>query len=234
MAALKRISLMALLLCLAVSGMLVCMRPARAGRTFTLRQAYAAPYLSRLAPGRIDAGSPAFTLTVYGSGFHTDSVVRWTAGGRTTALSTTFVSSTELRAAVPAGLVYNPGSADITVHTPYAGTSASRTFTILVTSLQWSIAMSYNSGGEYTALLHIKNVGYRTAENLTLTRSTLGSASTTRQLPISLGSLAPGDTTLTDLTYPASAGNAGEVVRLNIAGYFTGDSFDEIQRVTLP
>ena len=224
----------AFLFCLAVSGAVLNIRPASAGRIAALKQSYAAPTLSRIAPGQIDAGSPAFTLTVYGSGFHTNSVVRWTAGSRTTVLSTAFISPDELRAAVPAGLVANPGSAGITVHTPNQGTSASRTFTILVTSLQWNVAMSYNSGGEYTALLHIKNTGYRTAEKITLTHSTLGVAATTSALPMSLGTLTPGSTLVTDLTYPASAGRAGEIVSLNIAGTFTGDSFDQIQRVTLP
>lgn len=231
MTARKRTSLMTWLLCLAASCMFVY--PAVAGRTCAWGR-FSKPTLSRIAPAQIDAGSPAFTLTVYGSGFRTDSTVRWTADSRTTALSTAFVSSTELRATVPSSLVANPGRADITVHTPSAGTSTSKTFTILVTSLQWNIVMSYNSDGEYTALLHIKNSGYRTAENLTLTRSTLASAATTRSLPMSLGNLAPGDTLLTDLTYPASAGDAGDVVALNIAGFFTGDTFDEVKRVSLP
>ena len=51
---------------------------------------------------------------------------------------------------------------------------------------------------------------------------------------MSVGTLTPGSTLVTDLTYPDSAGAAGEVVTLNIAGAFTGESITEIKRVTLP
>ena len=233
MIALNRTSWMVSWSRLAAFGVLACVTSVSASRALPAKP-IAAPTISRLTPHSIDAGSPAFTLTVSGSGFQTDSTVLWTVGSRTTTLSTAYVSTTELRATVPTGLVANPGRAAIRVHTPSAGTSADKLFTVLVTSLQWNVAMSYNSGGEYTALLHITNSGYRTAENLTITRSILGSAGTTSALPMALGNLAAGATLVTDLTYPASAGDAGDIVALTIAGYFTGDSIDLFERVTLP
>ncbi|MDD1653317.1 MAG: hypothetical protein LUQ64_02095, partial [Methanomicrobiales archaeon] len=55
-----------------------------------------APVLSSLSPSTVTAGDAAFTLTVTGSGFVRDSKVRWNGQDR----STTFVSSTQLRATI--------------------------------------------------------------------------------------------------------------------------------------
>ena len=86
-----------------------------------------APGLISLAPIRATAGGPAITLTVNGSDFGATSVVRWNGAD----LSTTFVSSSQLQAAVPASFVATPGTAQITVFTPApGGTSGALTFTI--------------------------------------------------------------------------------------------------------
>ncbi|HZT41930.1 MAG TPA: cellulase family glycosylhydrolase, partial [Chthonomonadaceae bacterium] len=93
-----------------------------------------APVLSALKPTSANAGGPAFTLVVKGSSFASGDVVDWTAGGNTTALTTTFVSSAELKAGVPASLIANAGTAQINV-TGTGGVSASKKFTILLTTL---------------------------------------------------------------------------------------------------
>ncbi len=51
-----------------------------------------------LSPNSATAGDSAFTLTVNGSDFVSDSVVRWNGADRVT----TYVSSTQLTAAIPA------------------------------------------------------------------------------------------------------------------------------------
>jgi hypothetical protein len=70
----------------------------------------------------------AFTLTVNGTGFVNGSAVRWNAGDRVT----TFVSSTQLTAAIPATDIAVAGTAQVTVFNPVpgGGTSNSRDFTI--------------------------------------------------------------------------------------------------------
>jgi hypothetical protein len=75
------------------------------------------------------AGGPAFTATVVGSGFAPGAVVDWNGA----ALSTTFVSSTQLTVAVPAALIAKPGAARITVH---LGAAASLPFSVTVISPQ--------------------------------------------------------------------------------------------------
>src|SRR5206468_12127596 len=55
--------------------------------------------------------------------------VRWSG----TALTTAFVSATQLTATVPPALIASAGNASITVVTPCGGTSNAQTFTIVAT-----------------------------------------------------------------------------------------------------
>src|SRR5439155_10966034 len=71
--------------------------------TFTI--ANPVPDALSLSPSNATAGAPAFTLTVNGSGFANSSVVRWNGAPRTT----TFVSSTQLQASIPASYVAATG-----------------------------------------------------------------------------------------------------------------------------
>lgn len=86
------------------------------------------PISSSLSPSSQAAGSGAFTLTVNGSSFATGAVVRWNGSARTT----TFISATQLQAAIPATDVASTGTAAVTVFnpTPGGGTSGSLSFTI--------------------------------------------------------------------------------------------------------
>src|SRR5438552_13672242 len=89
----------------------------------------AVPTIGSLSPTCTTAGGPQFTLTVNGTNFVAGSTVRWSG----TALTTTFVSATQLTATVPAALIATAGTASITVVTPCGGTSNAQTFTIVAT-----------------------------------------------------------------------------------------------------
>ncbi len=67
-----------------------------------------------LSPSSINAGSAPFILTVTGSPFASNSVVQWNLVN----LTTTFVSSSEVTAVVPASDVAQAGTVNITVNTP--------------------------------------------------------------------------------------------------------------------
>jgi hypothetical protein len=86
------------------------------------------PVLTALSPTSVGAGSGAFTLTLTGSSFVSGSVAYFGP----TALTTTFVSSTQLTATVPASLVTTAGSANVTVvnPAPVGGTSGAVAFAI--------------------------------------------------------------------------------------------------------
>ena len=74
------------------------------------------------------AGGPAFTLTVNGSNFVSGSVVRWNGANRTT----TFVSATQLTAAIPAADIAAAGTASVTVQNPPPGGAVSNALTFTI------------------------------------------------------------------------------------------------------
>ena len=74
-----------------------------------------------ITPTTVTAGSPDVTLIVTGSAFthsvHDLSRVCWSVGGNTEFLATTFVSSSELTATIPAALLSTPVVASVFVET---------------------------------------------------------------------------------------------------------------------
>lgn len=82
--------------------------------------------LTSLSPDSASAGGPSFTLNAGGTGFTSNSVLMWNGNQ----LITTFVSSTELSAQVPAADVTTAGNASVSVYDPVNGTTGSLTFTI--------------------------------------------------------------------------------------------------------
>lgn len=87
-----------------------------------------APVLNALSPGSAAAGSGAFTLTVTGSNFVAGSVARWNGATRTT----TFVSGTQLRVAVPAADIASAGQSAVTVANPAPNAAVSNAVTFTV------------------------------------------------------------------------------------------------------
>lgn len=77
------------------------------------------PTLTSLSPPTAYVNSPGFTLTVNGSGFESGAVVYWS----NTALPTTFVSSAQLTAQVPASDLTGTGSDWVSVTNPDGGFS---------------------------------------------------------------------------------------------------------------
>jgi hypothetical protein len=74
-----------------------------------------------ISPSSAAAGSPDVVLTITGSNFlgarHNFSQAVWSSNGSQTELATTFVSSTQLTAVVPANLLISPVSAQVFVRT---------------------------------------------------------------------------------------------------------------------
>jgi hypothetical protein len=87
-----------------------------------------APVITLLTPSSAIAGGSGFTITVTGTGFDPAAVVQFNGA----ALTTTFNSSTQLQASVPAGSIATAGAAFVTVANPAnnGGTSALSTFYI--------------------------------------------------------------------------------------------------------
>ena len=103
----------------------------------TAPTAGAMPAITQLAPNSASAGAAAFMMTVNGSNFSTSAVVNWNS----TALTTTYVTASQVMAAVPGSSLATAGTVPVTVTNPavsggtYGGgtlaeTSNSMSFTI--------------------------------------------------------------------------------------------------------
>lgn len=86
------------------------------------------PAISLLSPSSVNTGSADLQLAVVGTNFVPGAVVQWNGADRTT----TFFSSTQLTAYIPASDLAIPGTATITVinPTPAGGTSNTSSFSI--------------------------------------------------------------------------------------------------------
>jgi trimeric autotransporter adhesin len=91
-----------------------------------------APTVTSLSPSSTVAGGAEFTLTVTGTNFASGDTVDWDF----TPLTSTYVSSTEMKAQVPASLIAKPGTSAIDVVTTTPATlNFGSTFTITVPPL---------------------------------------------------------------------------------------------------
>ncbi|GAB2943015.1 hypothetical protein GCM10027048_04490 [Hymenobacter coalescens] len=106
-----------------------------------------APVITALNPNTRPAGGTAFTLTVNGTGFLASSQINFNGG----ALTTTFVSMTQLTATVPASALATAGTYDVTVTNPApgGGTSAAATFTVTVGGGMETFTLLPISGSSY-------------------------------------------------------------------------------------
>jgi len=84
------------------------------------------PAVSGISPGSAIAGGQSITLTVSGSGFVNGSTVQWNS----TALTTSYVSSTQVTAVIPGTLLANVGSANVSVVNPGGGQTGALPFLI--------------------------------------------------------------------------------------------------------
>jgi len=98
------------------------------GATYVFETKNPKPSVTSLVPSSATAGSAGFTLTVKGSNFVSSSVANWSGSPRTT----TYVSKTELQAAISASDISVPGSFKVTVTNPLpgGGTSLAQFFTV--------------------------------------------------------------------------------------------------------
>jgi glucose/arabinose dehydrogenase len=112
-------------------------------------------------------GSGAFTLTLTGSGYIAASQVQWNGSNR----ATTFVSSTQLTAAISATDVANSGTASVTVVNPPpgGGTSAASTFHINTNPAPTVTSISPTSGSTAGGTsVTIGGTGFLTGATVTL------------------------------------------------------------------
>jgi len=106
------------------------------------------PTITSLAPSSTAAGGAAFSLAVTGSNFVANSAVNWNGSGR----QTTFVSSTQLTAAITAADIAVGGSASVTVVNPSPGGGASGSLTFKITGSQARPALNLNAAAQLVSV----------------------------------------------------------------------------------
>ncbi|QOY86917.1 beta strand repeat-containing protein [Paludibaculum fermentans] len=126
---------------------------------------FSAPQLTSASPAQVDAGAPGFTLTATGANFQSGAKVHW-AG---TPLATTFVSSTQLTAVVPANLVATSGRSVVTVMNPDGEASLPFTQMYVQPVLSTVAPLSLPAGAGAT--LSITGRGFRPTAVVQLTAS---------------------------------------------------------------
>jgi hypothetical protein len=131
-----------------------------------------APVLTSMSPAYAIAGGAAFTLTVTGSAFSTQSAVYW----GTSTLATQYVSATELTAQVTAAEIANAGTTAIAVETPAPGGGTS-------TALQFEVGASGQTAPIFTTLTVFVNPGASATYPVTLPSSVENISATCLNLP---------------------------------------------------
>lgn len=121
-----------------------------------LHVALTAPVITSLSGTSVNAGSPAFTLTVFGAGFVSGATVDWNG----TALPTSFVTSTKLTASVSATDVATAGTFSITVVDPGAISSAASTFTVNAVPVVSGISPGTATAGGAAFTLTVTGTGF--------------------------------------------------------------------------
>ncbi len=89
---------------------------------------YKVPTLTEINPTNIISGSDSFVLTVKGTNFTENSIVRWNGSDRLT----TFVSDTQLSADILSSDISSPGIAAVTVFTPAPGGGTSNSINMVL------------------------------------------------------------------------------------------------------
>ena len=125
----------------ACTGTGTCSLTMNSGLSVTATFTNPLPVLTSLLPVSTPAGGAAFLLTVNGSSFDGNSVVRWNGSSRTT----TYLNSSQLQAAIMSADISVAGSVPVTVFSPTPGGGASGTQTFTVTAAAGTITLTQSS-----------------------------------------------------------------------------------------
>ena len=156
-------------------------------------------YLKSLAPTSAQAGSPDVTLTLSGSNFvHGSKVFADEAE-----LGTTFVSTTELRAILPAAMLALEASYSISVRNPNGAVSAAKTFKVIgKAQIRFVVVKVERLDGHLVVSMKLRNVGTGSTKPQTVVAADLQSQPTNDSLPVDLGIIAPGAEVDFQLRFP--------------------------------
>ncbi len=166
-----------------------------------------APVIASATPNTIDAGGPAFTLTINVSAFGSRPVVNWSG----TPLPTTSVNDSTLSATVPPGLIAICGKYSLTV-TNTQSNAVSNSFAVIVNPVLQSINPNSLPAGSGAITVTATGLGFSSNVYLTLVTGTRTNLPTSHS----------GSTTSLTALVPSSALSGTYTVSLFITDPTTG------------
>jgi hypothetical protein len=162
----------------------------------------------------VAAGSPPFTLQISGSGFVNGSIASWNGAK----LTTTYVSATALKAAVPAALAAGGGTFAISVANPDGQTSASASSSVAVDNHAPTVATlspaSVTAGAGATNVV-VTGTGFVTSSTATFggqPRATTVQSPTQLTMSLTAADLAAAGAVNVAVVNPAPGGGASPPV----------------------
>jgi len=122
--------------------------------------------IASVSPSRMDAGGPAFTVTILGAGFLPGSVAMWAR----TPLATTVQNSGQLSALVPASLSAFSGAFNLTVVIP--GGAVSNAFGMIVQPVLTAVSPNFAAVGRPGITITATGAGFVSTDVLAITQPT--------------------------------------------------------------
>ncbi len=181
-----------------------------------------APAITSLSPNGATAGGAGFTLTVNGTGFVSTSAVKFNGNAKTT----TFVSSTQITAAILSSDITTVGPANVTVTNPAPGGGTTTNFV-------FTIASQPNPSPTLTSISPTSGVAGQ-AVNMTLTGTGFiaGSIVNFGSNGDTGGTASNGGTTIT-ITIPAGQLPVGGPVNVSVTNPTPGGGTSSAQTFTI-
>lgn len=178
--------------------------------------------LSSLSPSSATAGGPAFTLTVNGSDFENGAVVTWDGAD----LATTFISSAQLAAAVPAAGLAAGKAVQVVVRNPGGGLSSPLEFSVVnpVPTLI-SVSPSHASGGGAAFTLTATGADFVQGASVVWAGSARATAyvnPTTLTASIAAADIAAGGEVSVSVSNPQPGGGSSSAVLFPVATFTLG------------
>lgn len=173
------------------------------------------PTVGSLQPNTASAGSGAFTLTVYGTQFTTQSVVNWNGAAR----PTTYVNATQLTAQIAAADVAAGGTMPVTVTNPGIASSAAATFTIQSIALA-SVTPSFVALGGPTFTMNLFGSGFTNASVARWNgsaRTTTFVSSTQLQAQVTSADIAAAGSAAVTVATPTATGGPSGAISVTVA-----------------
>lgn len=212
---------------------------------FTVIPSQSVPQITGLSPAEATTGT-RFALTITGNGFVQGSIVTFSFQGNPVTLVPTAVMPKQIVLTIDASMIGKAGAYTTAVINPQpGGTSNLQSLNVgmplIVVSLAGSIT---RTSTEILVPIFIKNGGTGSASSVTVTLGKLNSAAATsaNSLPLSVGPLAAGASSLVmTLRFPASAVlSSSHTGQLTIGGKYLGVTspaalgYTTVLRVALP